>query len=79
MFAFVAKANKKAVDDAIFAAGVDNLQSSHRDFPRYGIAYDLSVLSRSLTDDEVRGMIEEARKITGRVDAVRAVRQVTLG
>ena len=73
-----ARGTKKAVDDAIFGAGVDNLQSSHRDFPRYGVAYDLSVLSRSLTDAEVAGMIEEARRITGREDAVRAVRQVTL-
>jgi len=73
-----ARGTKKAVDDAIYAAGVDNLQSSHRDFPRYGIAYDLSVLSRGLSDDEVDGLIEEAKRITGRDDAVRAVRQVTL-
>jgi D-3-phosphoglycerate dehydrogenase / 2-oxoglutarate reductase len=73
-----ARGTKKAVDDAIFGAGVDNLQSAHRDFPRYGLAYDLSVLSRALTDDEVAGMIESARRITGREDAIRAVRQVTL-
>jgi len=73
-----ARGTKKAVDDAIFGAGVDNLQSSHRDFPRYGLAYDLSVLSRALTDSEVAGMIEDARRITGRADAVRSVRQVTL-
>jgi len=72
------RGTKKAVDDAIYAAGVDNLQSSHRDFPRYGVAYDLSVLSRSLSDDEVAGMIEEAQRITGCEDAIRAVRQVTL-
>jgi len=73
-----ARGTKKAVDDAIYAAGVDNLQSTHRDFPRYGVAYDLSVLSRSLSDAEVLGMIEEARRITGCADAIRAVRQVTL-
>ena len=73
-----ARGTKKAVDDAIFAAGVDNLQSSHRDFPRFGLAYDLSVLSRALTDAEVAGMIDDACRITGRDDAVRAVRQVTL-
>tara|TARA_Y100001968_G_scaffold331608_1_gene386833 strand:- start:1408 stop:2733 length:1326 start_codon:yes stop_codon:yes gene_type:complete len=73
-----ARGTKKAVDDAIFEAGVDNLQSAHRDFPRYGLAYDLSVLSRPLSDAEVQGMISEARRLTGREDAIRAIRQVSL-
>lgn len=73
-----ARGTKKAVDDAIFAASLNNLQSVHRDFPRYGIAYDLSVLDRALTDRELTGLINEARLITGKEDAIRAIRQVTL-
>ena len=72
------RGTKKAVDDAIYAAGLSNLQSAHRDFPRHGIAYDLSVLDRALTDDELAGLISEARLITGLEDAIRAIRQVTL-
>jgi len=72
------RGTKKAVDDAIYAADVNNLQSVHRDFPRYGIAYDLSVLDRALTDSELTGLINEARLITGREDAIRAIRQVIL-
>ncbi len=72
------RGTKKAVDDAIYAAGVNNLQSVHRDFPRYGIAYDLSVLDRALSDEELETLIGEARKLTGRDDAIRAIRQVTL-
>ena len=73
-----ARGTKKAVDDAIYSAGVNNLQSAHRDFPRYGIAYDLSVLDRALTTDELDALIAEARKLTGKDDAIRAIRQVTL-
>ncbi len=73
-----ARGTKKAVDDAIYRAGVSNLQSAHRDFPRYGIAYDLSVLDRPLTDEEVAGMVAHATEITGRVDAIRAVRRISL-
>jgi len=72
------RGTKKAVDDVIFKAGVNNLQSSHRDFPRYGIAYDLSVLERPLSVEEVDSLVTEAARITGRADAIRAVRQVEL-
>jgi len=72
------RGTKKAVDDAIYSAGASNLQSAHRDFPRYGIAYDLSVLDRPLKEQEVRALIENAQQITGREDAIRAVRQIVL-
>ncbi len=73
-----ARGTKKAVDDAIYSAGVSNLQSAHRDFARYGVAYDLSVLDRGLSDEEVHNLIEQARALTGREDAIRAVRQIRL-
>lgn len=72
------RGTKKAVDDVIFRAGVNNLQSSHRDFPRYGIAYDLSVLERPLSPEEIDALVQESAKLTGREDAVRAVRQIRL-
>jgi D-3-phosphoglycerate dehydrogenase len=72
------RGTKKAVDDVIFSAGVNNLQSSHRDFARYGIAYDLSVLERPLSEAEIDSLIAEAARITGRPDAIRAVRQIEL-
>ena len=72
------RGTKKAVDDAIYAAGVNNLQSVHRDFPRYGIAYDLSVLDRAMSDDELEALISEARRLTDREDAIRVIRQVAL-
>ena len=72
------RGTKKAVDDVIFEAGVNNLQSLHRDFPRFGIAYDLSVLERPLTEEEVDSLVTEAARITGREDAIRAVRQLQL-
>lgn len=72
------RGTKKAVDDAIFRAGVNNLQSAHHDFSRYGIAYELSVLERPLTDDELTGLVEQAREVTGLQDTIRAVRQIAL-
>lgn len=72
------RGTKKAVDDAIYQAGISNLGSQHRDFPRYGIAYDLSVLDRPLSDDEVTGLLDHAARVSGDPTAIRAVRQLTL-
>lgn len=72
------RGTKKAIDDIIYRAGIDNLQSAHRDFGRFGLAYDLTVLSRPLTDGEVEQLVAEASSLTGRPDAIRVVRQVTL-
>jgi D-3-phosphoglycerate dehydrogenase / 2-oxoglutarate reductase len=72
------RGTKKAVDDAIYAAGLDNLESAHRDFRDYHIAYDLSVLDRPLTDEQVQGLIADAKALTGREDAIRAVRQIPI-
>lgn len=72
------RGTKKAVDDAIYQAGISNLGSQHRDFPRHGIAYDLSVLDRPLSDAEVDGLVEHASRVSGDPTAIRAVRQTTL-
>jgi len=72
------RGTKKAVDDEIFRAGVSNLQSTHQDFPRYGIAYDLSVLERPLSDEEVADLMDHATEVTGQAYTIRSVRQITL-
>lgn len=72
------RGTKKAVDDAIYSAGVDNLESAHRDFRQHGIAYDLSVLDRPLTDDQIAGLIADAQTLTGKPDAIRSVRQIPI-
>lgn len=71
------RGTKKAVSDAIYEAGASTLASMHEDFPN-GIAYDLSVLDRALSDDELRGLVSRATQTAGDVNAIRAVRQVVI-
>lgn len=68
------RGTKKAVDDAIYEAGANNVGSAHVDFPEYGIAYDVSVLNQPLNDDQVRGLVERAGALTGEAEAIRSVR-----
>jgi len=68
---------RKAVSDGIFEARVSTLGSMQQDFP-VGVAVDLSVLDRALTDDEVGGLVAHAARVTGDPRAVRAVRQVVV-
>ncbi|MEZ4321110.1 MAG: NAD(P)-dependent oxidoreductase [Myxococcota bacterium] len=69
-----ARGMKKAVDDAIYEAEASNLGSTHRDFDN-GIAYDLSVLDRPLSDSGLEALVARAAEIGG-PRAIRAVRQV---
>jgi hypothetical protein len=70
-----ARGTKKAVDDAIYAAEANNLGSTHRDF-EIGVAYDLSVLDRPLTDAELENLIANADALSQDTKAVRSVRQI---
>lgn len=70
-----ARGTKKAVSDAIFAASASNLGSMHLDFDN-GVAYDLSLLDRPLTDSEVERLIADAAELSADGNAVRAVRQI---
>ena len=70
-----ARGTKKAISDSIFEAGANNIQSTHRDFPKVGIAYDLSAIDRPLSDAQLHGLVENARAITGDDTAIRALRQ----
>ena len=70
------RGTKKAVDDAIYNAGASNLMSAHRDFERYGIAYEVVGIDKPLNDDALQSLISEAAKLTGNPGAIRAIRQI---
>lgn len=70
------RGTKKAVDDAIYEAGISNLESGHRDFPDYGFAYDVSALDRPLNREQLQHLVARAQELTGEPDAIRAIRQI---
>ncbi|MFU8805007.1 MAG: NAD(P)-dependent oxidoreductase, partial [Bradymonadaceae bacterium] len=72
------RGTKKAVDDAIFEAGLNNIQSSHRDFPKYGFAYDINAIDRPLSQEQLEALVRSAREISKDPNAIRAVRQVCI-
>jgi len=71
------RGTKKALDDAIYEAGADNLVSTHRDFVRWGVAVDISLLDGPLSQGDLERIIAKTAKVTGDPDAVRLVRQVS--
>lgn len=70
------RGTKRALDEAIYEVGANNLQSAHVDFPKWGIAYDLSALDRPLSPDEVQGMIDHIAQQTGNPSAIRSIRVI---
>ena len=74
-----ARGTKKAIDDSIFDAGASNIQSSHRDFRKLGIAYDVSAIDQPLNEAHLHAMIEEAHTLSGDPTAIRAIRQFYVG
>jgi D-3-phosphoglycerate dehydrogenase / 2-oxoglutarate reductase len=72
------RGTKKAVDDAIYEAGANNLRSAHIDFPEYGVAYELSALDRALSSDDVAMIAARAASITGDSRAIRLVRTMPI-
>lgn len=73
----VSRGTKKAVDDAIYEAEGNNLGSAHRDLPN-GVAYDLSVIDRPLSDAALEQLVERAAQLSGDPQAIRSIRQVTV-
>ena len=71
-----ARGTKKALHDSLYEAGIDTLSSSHRDFPKYGLAYDVNATDRPLSEDQIRSFVQSARKISGDPDAIRSIRQI---
>lgn len=73
----ISRGTKKAVDDAIYEAGCNNFGSQHRDFAA-GVAYDLSVIDRPLSEAELRQFVERATDLAQDDNAIRAIRQITV-
>jgi len=71
----VSRGTKKAVDDAIFEAGCNNFGSNHRDFS-VGVAYDLSVIDRPLSADELSRFVDRATGLANDPNAIRTIRQI---
>lgn len=70
------RGTRKALQDAIFEAGADNLSSQHVDFARWGIAVDVSLLDRQLSAGQLQRIVDHTTDVTGDAAAVRLVRQV---
>lgn len=73
----VSRGTKKAVDDAIYDAKASNLGSTHRDFPN-GVAYDLSLLDRPLSESELDQLVQRAAEVADDAHAVRSIRQLRI-
>ena len=73
------RGTKKAVHDSLFDAGINNTESSHRDFLEYGIAYDISAMDKALSTEQLHMLVQNARRISGDPTAIRAIRQISLG
>lgn len=72
------RGTKKAINDALFDAGCNNFESSHRDFSDYGFAYDVSAIDKPLTEAQIAQLIERAGVISGDPSAIRSIRQIKL-
>lgn len=70
-----ARGTKKAIADTIFEAGANYLDSTHHDFPRYGIAYDISAIDRPLTEEQLEELARRAGEISGEASAICSIRQ----
>ena len=71
-----ARGTKKAVDDCIYEAGLSNLGSSHRDFPRFGFAYDINAIDEPLSESQLEELVSSARSLSDDETAIRAIRMV---
>ncbi|MFP4228842.1 MAG: NAD(P)-dependent oxidoreductase [Salinivenus sp.] len=69
------RGTKKAIDDSVYDAGASNLQSSHRDFPALGIAYDVNAIDQPLTDAQLKDLVAAAADLSGDSRAIRTLRQ----
>ena len=73
-----ARGTKKAVADAVYEAGINSLESAHRDFPKYGIAYDITAIDQPLSAKQLEELVASARSISGDPHAIRSIRQIAI-
>ncbi len=70
------RGTRKAIQDAVFEAGVSNLSTVHQDFEEFGVAYDLLALDRPLSDSQLKRIAADAAALTGDKNTVRSLRQM---
>lgn len=73
------RGTKKALDEAVYEAGADNLRSQHRDFADWGLAVEVILLDRPLDQAALASIEERTAQVTGDPRAVRRIRQVLAG
>ena len=73
-----ARGTKRAIDEAIYEAGVSNLSSVHTDFNEFGFAYDLALIDATLSEEQVNALIQRADELTGAQKSIRSIRQIQL-
>lgn len=70
------RGTKRAVAESIYDAGASSLVSTHRDFDKYGVAYEIIATDKPLSDDQIQEMIQRGQQHSDGEFAIRAVRQI---
>lgn len=70
------RGTKRALDQAIFEAGADNLRSEHHDLERWDVALDVNLLDRPLPNSALKTIVQRCAELSGDPEAVRSIRQV---
>jgi len=73
-----ARGTKRAIDDAIYHAGASNLSSAHKDFDKLGVAYDLALMDKPLSGEQLQALAAAATTTTGDPNAIRSIRQIVV-
>ena len=72
------RGTKRAIDEAIYEAGISNMSSVHSDFHEYGFAYEIALLDGVLTEQGILDIVTRAENLTGQKDVIRSIRQVQM-
>src|SRR5699024_4699880 len=70
------RGTKRAVAESVYNAGASSLVSTHRDFDKYGVAYEIIATDKPLSDDQLQEMIQRGQEHSKAEFAIRAVRQI---
>jgi D-3-phosphoglycerate dehydrogenase len=70
------RGTKRAVDEAIYEAGISNLSSIHSDFHDYGFAYEIALMDGALSHTAIFDIVRRAEELTGETNVIRSIRQV---
>lgn len=70
------RGTKRALDQAIFETGADNLRSEHHDLERWSMALDINLLDQPLPASALALIAQRCAELSEDPDAVRSIRQV---